>query len=123
VSFLSFLQTTEADVVKVFIAIKNEEVVLQKQIDASLRWVADNSGTITSDLLKVEGIVTALGLGSNPAVGASMLAATVAANEFIAFSKAYSAGQSTAATVASGYKAYTQTKAAVAVALAAATAK
>ena len=122
-SFLSFFQTTEADVVKVFVAIKNEEAVLASQIDKALRWVAGNSASIETDLTKVRAIVTALGLSGSPQVTASVAAASIAAEEFIKFAQAYSAGKGTAETVAVGYQAYTQTKAAVATALAAATAK
>jgi hypothetical protein len=122
-SLLSFFQTTEVDVVKVFVAIKNEEAVLAKKVDAALKWIAGNSAVIQADLAKVEAIVAALGLTGNPAVSASVVAASIAATEFIKFAQAYESGQSTAATVAVGYQAYTQTKAAVATALAAATAK
>jgi len=122
-SFLSFFKVTEDFVQKVFIDVVNEEKVIASDIDKALRWIAGNSSVIEADLAKVQEIVTALGLTSDPAVGASVAAASVAAEEFIKFAQAYSSGKSTPETVAVGYQAYTQTKAAVASALAAATVK
>lgn len=115
-----FFQVTEADVIKIFIAIKNEEQIIIHEAQKAVGWIVANAPKIKEDLAKVEGIIGALNLAGNPAVSASLTAATVAATQFIGFAQAYQAGQTTTQTVASGYEALINTKAAVASALAAA---
>ena len=121
-SFITFWKATEADVVKAFVAIQSAEQVAAKDINKALAWVAGNSDSIMADLGVVQSVAVGLGLGGNPEVTASVAVASVAAQEFIKFATAYTAGQSTAATLTTGYQAYTATKAAVSSALATAAA-
>ena len=118
-SIKHFFQVTEADVIKLFIAIQKGEQIVIADAQKALGWIVANAHTITADLTKVEGIVAALGLSGNPSVTAAMAGATTAANEFIKFAQAYP-NQTTTQTVATGYQALVDTKAAVANALAAA---
>lgn len=115
-----WFQVTEADVIKLFIEIQKGEQIVVADAQKAMGWIVHNSTDITAGLAKVEGILVALDKASNPATAAAMTAATIGANNFIKFAQAQQAGQTTTETIAAGYKALVETKAAVANALAAA---
>ncbi len=123
-SILSSLEhwfsVTEADVIKLFVAIQKGEEIVIADAQKAMGWIVHNAPDITAGLAKVEGILVSLDKAKDPAAVAAMSIATAGANNFIQFAQAQQAGQTTTETIAAGYKALVETKAAVANALAAA---
>jgi hypothetical protein len=111
--FSSFLSTAESDVIKTITAIKSEATVAIADINAALKWIADNAGTITTDIQEVLGLVQVVGI-ANPSVEAAVTAANAAVGALNAYAAAYKSGTGTPAAVIAGYSAFKQAQAAAA---------
>jgi hypothetical protein len=114
-SWLTFWQTTESDVLRIIANIKKDIAVVESDINSALKWIADNAGTITSDIEAVLGVVQAVGI-ANPAVEAAVTAANSAVSALNAYAQAYQNGRGTPKAVVAGYSAFKQAQAAAATA-------
>jgi hypothetical protein len=119
-SFLSFLETVESDVVNVVIAISQAQAVAANDIDNALGWIVNNAPAIATDIQTVTSIVRAVGI-TNPGIEATVLAANAAVAALNTFATAQASGQSSASAVIAGYSAYKQAQGAAAQAVASAT--
>lgn len=117
-SFLSFLQTTEADVVAVISDVAAGVTLLESQISAALKWIAGEVPTIVTDLQTAVGLAQQVGI----VTPAELTAANAAVAALNAFATSTNAGNGTAESVVSGYVAYKQAVASVATATASAAA-
>lgn len=120
-SFISnFFAYTEADVVKILVAIKTDAAVIEADVSKALKWVAGNAPAIAADIEEVVSVVTQLGVTSNPEVAAAVVAANAAVSALNAFSVSYTSGTGSAQALVNGYIAVKQATASVASASAAA---
>ena len=115
-SFMSFFQTTEADLIKVLGKIKDDVVVLPGEINAALKWLAGNTPAIAADIQSVLSIVEVLGVATNPAVATAVADANLAVTALNAYAAASNAGKPNVQAVVQGYVALQQANAAVALA-------
>lgn len=120
--FSTFFADTEADVVKVVVAIKTDVAVVEADLAKALKWVASNAPAIAADIEDVVSIVTQLGVTSNPEVAVAVAAANTAVAALNAFSTSYTSGTGSAQALVNGYIAVKQATASVASASAAAVA-
>ena len=114
-SIANFVSYAESDVLKLVAAIKNEEQVAVNDINAALKWIAGNAGTITTDIQQVLGLVQVVGI-ANPAVMTAVTAANAAVGALNQFAAAYNSGTGTVQSVIAGYSAFKQAQAAAATA-------
>lgn len=115
----NFFEETEADVLKVIVAIKQEAEIFASDLSSALKWVASQAPAIATEVEGVLGIVTELGIGSNPTIAAAVTAANVAVTALNAFATASNSGAGTVQAVVDGYVAVKQAQAASASATAA----
>jgi len=115
-SFMSFFQTTEADLIKVLGKIKDDVVILPGEINAALKWLAGNTPAIAADIQSVLSIVEVLGVATNPAVATAVADANLAVTALNAYAAASNAGKPNVQAVVQGYVALQQANAAVALA-------
>jgi hypothetical protein len=116
--FSSFFSAAEADVISIVTQIKQDVEIAEADVVKALQWVADNAGTITSDIQQVLGVVQILGI-SNPAVETAVTAANSAVNALNVYAAAVKNGTGTPQAVVQGYTAYKQAQQAAAGAMAA----
>lgn len=112
-SWLTFWQTTEADVLKIVVTIKKDIAIVESDVSKALQWLANNSGTIAADVQSVLSVVQILGI-SNPEVEAAVIAANSAVSALNKFAADYNAGKGTPASVVAGYSAFKQAQASAA---------
>jgi hypothetical protein len=115
----NWITETETDVLNVVAQIRAGEAVIASDISAALHWIASNAPTIASDIEEVVGIVTTVGLATNPQVSLAITAANTAVTALNAFAAASNSGASNTQAVLAGYVAVQQATAAVASAKAA----
>lgn len=117
-----WFEEDEAEVVKIFIAIRNGAEVTLTDLNAAAKWIAAQTPSIASDIQGAVAIATEVGAISNPEVAAAVAAANASVVALNAFASAENAGQNTAQSVAAGYVAVKQAQATSASASAAAVA-
>ena len=111
------LTVTEKDVVAIIVKVKQGIELAETEISAALGWIANNSGTIASDVQQVSSILLAAGTivpAAAPEVDAAVAAANVAVAGLNQFASAYKSGSGTVASVVAGYTAIKQAQSAVA---------
>jgi hypothetical protein len=109
----NFFVTTEQDVLKIIVKVKQDIQIADHEINLALAWIADHAPAIAADIEGVLSIVQVAGL-ANPAVGVAIAAANEAVVALNAYATAYQKGQGTAASVVQGYSAFKQAQAAAA---------
>ena len=119
-SLLSFLETTESDVVKTVVSIGHGVEVAMNDLDSAISWIVSNAPTIATDIQAVTSIVLAVGV-TNPGIEAAATAANAAVSALNTFAAAQAYGQSSSAAVVAGYSAYKQAQGAAAQAVSSAT--
>ena len=117
----NWVSETESDVLLVISAIKQDIAIAEKDINAALTWIANNAPTISADIEEVLGVVTTIGIGTNPEVAVAVTAANAAVTALHAFAAAKNSGATNTHSVLAGYTAVQQAQAAVASAKAAMT--
>lgn len=119
-SWASFFQTTEAEIVDIITKIKTEAEILEEEVNTALKWIASNAPTIATDLQRAAGLAEAVGVASNPQIAAAITAANLAVQGLNAFAAASNSGATNPAAVIAGYSAVKEAQAAAASAMAAA---
>ncbi len=121
-SVQSFFVTTETDVLNLISQIKQGLAVVESDVTAALKWIANNTPQIVADLQQVVGIAETIGIAANPNVAAAITAANAAVTALNAFAAASNNGATNTQAVLAGYTAVKQAQAAAASAAAAVTA-
>ena len=122
----NWFRTTEADVVKIVIAINKDVAVAEKDINTASKWIASNAPKIANEIQVVLGLVTSLGVTANPEVAAAVVAANVAVaalNNYATLTNNGANNTTATQAVVDGYIAVKQAQASVASAAAAAAKK
>jgi ABC-type transporter Mla subunit MlaD len=117
-----FFETTEQDVIGLLSKVKSGVGAVETEVNAALKWLAGNAGTISADVQYTASVVKALGATSDPKVAEAVAAANLAVQSLNSFASAYNSGQGTVTAVVQGYTALKQAQAATATAVAAAAA-
>lgn len=117
----SWFVTTEANVQAVIVLVQKDIAVIEADVDAALKWVANNTPTIVSYVEAVIGFASQVGLSSTPAGAAAVLAAQTAIATLNAVAQAQNTGASDIQTLLAGYAAIKQAQGAASSAAAAAT--
>ncbi len=112
-SLKKFFVTSEQDVLGIIVKIKQDVDILESDISAALKWIADNTPAIAADIESVLSVVQAIGI-PNPAVQVAVTAANEAVLALNAYATAYKNGTGTAQAVIAGYSALKQAQAAAA---------
>ncbi len=87
-SLQNFITETEADVLKVVVAIKADAAIVQADLVAAEHWIASNTPAIAANIQQVLALVEEVGVGSNPEVALAVTAANVAVKALNAFATA-----------------------------------
>ena len=103
-----FFKTTEQDVINIIGDISKEVPVIEADLAKALKWIANETPTIASDLQTTTALVTAVGATSNPQIAAAIVAANVAVQGLNAFAAQYNNGAGSATAVVDGYIALKQ---------------
>jgi hypothetical protein len=114
-SLKTYVAYAEKDVLALVANIKQDVQIAESDINAALRWIAGNAGTITTDIQEVLGLVQIVGI-ANPQVEVAVTAANSAVGALNAFAAAYNSGTGTSSSVIAGYSAFKQAQAAAATA-------
>jgi hypothetical protein len=116
----SLFMTTEKDIIALISKVKTDIVIAETELQAALKWVANNAGGISSNIQTTVGIIETLGAANNPKVAIAIADANTAVKALNAFATSYNSGKGDVNAVIQGYVAVKSAQAASAAAVSAA---